>query len=141
MEDNLFDSFQWDTEFQEWEGCITILPYGETVVGLPAEYPDSPELRKHIHAVMETIKQDELSFRERAANDLFVGGGYVLFLDENQQFDHQQFVSDMVLANITLSSDPSDPHLLSYEYGEDGMEHAILIHLTWDGAYHDARVM
>jgi hypothetical protein len=139
-EDDHFGFLHWYTVAQEWQGSITIAPHGEVDVGLPAEYLDSDEIRKHIQDTMGIIKRDELTFREKAANQLFTEGGYVLFMVDNQPFDHEQFVTEMHLANITFSTDfPKTPLTLNYEYGDDGMEHGIVIHLTWDGVYRDAR--
>ena len=140
IEDELFGLLQWNTEYQEWIGHTIILPYGETEVELPAEYVDSHELREHIHETMKIIKRDELSFRQRAANELFADGEYLFFWDENQQFDHNQFVNEMSLVIITFTDFANIPFELHYEYGEEGMEQGIIIHLTWDGVYSDARI-
>jgi hypothetical protein len=139
IEDDRFGLLQWNTESFEWQGSITVAPHGEVDIGLPPEYLESNDIRKHIRDTMGIIERDERSFREKAANELFTKGGYVLFMVADQPFDHKHFVIEMHLANITFSTEyPTHPHTLNYEYGDDGMEHGIVIDLTWEGAYRGA---
>ena len=108
-------------------------------MGLPPEYVDSIETRLHIQETTRIIERDELRFREKAASELFTEGGYVLFLDENEQFDQVHFVNEMHLGIITFEPDfPEHALTLSYEYGE-GIEHGIFIVLTGHGDYRYAR--
>jgi hypothetical protein len=140
-EDDTFGVLEWDTKLQTWNGWITISPHGEVGIELPQEYLTTPEVHTHIQKIMRSIERDEPSFREKAANDVFAEGGYVLFIAENQQFDHRQFVNEMHLALIAFETDFPDGGIsLAYEYGEGmGMEHGISLELTWEGAYRYAR--
>ncbi|MEP7285424.1 MAG: hypothetical protein ABI947_06625 [Chloroflexota bacterium] len=141
IEDDYFGLLKWDTRFLEWEGYATLRSDEEVGINLPPEYIDSDEVRKHIQETMKVIERDELSFRQQAANELFTEGGYGLFWDDDQEFDHGQFVNEMHLVSISFAPDfPKNPLTLEldYEYGE-GVEHGISIYLTWDGVYRDAR--
>src|SRR5215813_8975612 len=124
FQDDFFGLLEWDTRFQEWNGWVDIAPHGEVGVQLPIEYTTSRELREHIHKRIEIIRRDELRFREKAATQLFLNGEYAFFVDENEPFDNEKFVREMGLGCVTFEADdPRTPLLLSYEYGEVGMEH------------------
>ncbi len=139
FDDEYFGTLRWDTKFQEWHGSITVPPHTDVGLGLPPEYTHSDELRRHIREMVELIKREELSFRERAASELFAGGGYVLFWSDDEPFDHDKFVREMELARITFDPHSANEALtLWYEYG-GGMEHGVVIFLTWDGHYDYAR--
>jgi hypothetical protein len=89
--------------------------------------------------MVKLIERDELIFRQKAASDLYADGGYVLFWDENQAFDHAHFVSEMYLGIVTFEFDSTSTRssiTLWYEYSQESMEHGIVITLTWDGKYH-----
>jgi hypothetical protein len=140
IDDDYFGLLQWNTKDKEWQGTITLPPYEDVGSYLTSEYIDSTDVRKQIQETMKVIERDELSFRQRAANELFADRSYHFFVDENQEFDHNEFVSKMQLGAIVFGSPPPRVELLlGYEYGE-GMEHGITISLPWDGVYESAQL-
>jgi hypothetical protein len=139
LQDNFFGLLRWDTGFGEWQGVMDFPVHGEVSIGLPLEYADSTDLRKHIQTTWNIIKLDEASFREKAAKELFAKGRYVLFWPEDQPFEPDEFAHKMNLGVITFEPDFPDSALtLGYEY-KGGVEHGIDIYLTWNGIYRYAR--
>lgn len=89
---------------------------------------------------MQIIERDELVFRQQAANELFINGGYSLFLEKHEQFNPNQFVKEMHLVGISFTPDFPDTLLtLGYE-NNDGVEHGISVYLSWKGVCRSARV-
>lgn len=139
LQDEHFGLLTWHAEFEEWQAVTNLPSIGDVGIDLPAAYMDSIEVRKHIRDTMRIIERDELSFRQRAASELFTDGGYRLFLDEHEEFDHDHFVKEMHLAGISFTPEfPDVPLTLGYEYGE-GVEHGISVSLSWGGTYRSAR--
>lgn len=137
--DDFFGLLKWDTENDEWTGSFTLAWQGEVEVTLPPEYVDLPEIQAHIQAMMKLIDRDELSFRERAAGELFARGSYRLYLNEDETFQQDVFVAEMHIGTICFEFDDAPSQImLWYEYAE-GREHGIIIHLTWQGNYIDVR--
>lgn len=135
INDARFGTLLWDADNQEWDGTISIPPHEGVGLILPSEYRDSDEIRAHIRWLISVIERDELTFRQQAARDLFAQGEYILWWDEDQPFDCDEFARQMVLGTITLNTEY--PHRLGYEYAE-GREHGMHINLTWDGVYRSA---
>src|ERR1700694_4708828 len=100
--DDRFGLLTWNTKFQEWQGVTNLPTIGNVGIDLAAEYIDSIEVRKQIRDTMRLIEQDELRFRQWAANELFTKGGYTLFLQEHEQFNLDQFVKEMHLGLISF---------------------------------------
>jgi hypothetical protein len=140
-DDDHFGTLRWDTDLDEWRGTVSISPHGEVGLGLPPEFPDSEEVQAHIHETLKIIQRDELSFRQRTADQLFESGAYHLWWPENQTFVRDVFINEMHLGDIAFNTEyPDEEVMLGYEYG-GGMEHGILILLTWDGRYRYGRTM
>lgn len=139
-EDDHFGLLKWDEEEQAWTGLVTIPPHEEEVgLVLPSEYIDSDEVRTHIWEMLRIIERDECGFRERAADELFKRRAHLLYWPKDQPFDRDAFATEMHLGLITFDTEFPDMEIsLGYEYGE-GMEHGIVIYLTWNGLYQQAR--
>lgn len=127
IQDDFFGTLEWNDDFQEWNGF-----YKDTFgVSVPTDYIDSIEIRQHIQTTVAIIARDELSFREKAATQLFEDGGYVLFWEDNREFDRAEFVREMCLVYVVFGDNEI---LLSYAYNEYE-EHDISIMLSREGEY------
>jgi hypothetical protein len=138
-EDSFFGLLRWDTTFGEWRGYMHFPLHDVVELGLPLEYRDSPEMQSQIQNSFRVIERDELAFRERAAQEIFAKGRYILFWPEDIPYQADEFARRMHLGAIVFEPQiPDKPLTLGYEYGE-GVDYGINIYLTWDGNYKNAR--
>jgi hypothetical protein len=140
VEDEVLGQLRWLADSKEWEGYITLPPHEEAGLLLPQDYFESEAIRDHIRDRVEFLKQNEARLRERAVHQLHDEGDYLFWWLEDEPFDFERFLSQMMLATSVFEPEDHPSKNISLWYGFDEFgEHAALVILDWDGNYQYAR--
>jgi hypothetical protein len=140
IEDEVLGQLRWLEDAKEWEGYITLPPHGEVGLLIPQDYFESEEIRIHIRDRVSFIQQHEAEIREQAAHQLHAEGEYVFWWPDDEPFDFERFLSQMMLGSIVFEIEGYIASEIQLWYGSDEfIEHAALVILDWDGNYQFAR--
>jgi hypothetical protein len=136
VEDEVLGPLQWLEGSKEWEGYVQIPSHGEVAVLLPQDYFESEAIRDHIRDRVEFLKQNEAHLRERAAHQLHDEGSYLFWWPDDEPFDFERFLSQMMLGTIVFEPEGHPAEEISLWYlSDEFMEHAMLLMLDWDANY------